>query len=79
VRIRAAVGDYYASPVAGDGRIYLASLDGKVSVLRAGRDWEILSTADFGEPVVATPAIADGHVYVRTEGRLYCFGNREAR
>ena len=74
-RIRAAIGDYYASPVAGDGKIYLASLDGKVTVLRASADWEVLSTADLGEQLIATPAIADGRVYVRTEETLYCFGD----
>ena len=73
--MRRAVGDYYASPVAGDGKIYLASLDGKVTVLRASADWEVLSTADLGEQLIATPAIADGRVYVRTEETLYCFGD----
>jgi outer membrane protein assembly factor BamB len=75
-RVRRAVGDYYASPVAGDGKIYLASLDGKVSVLRAGRDWEVLSVHDLGEQIIATPALADGRVYVRTKGTLHCFGAR---
>jgi outer membrane protein assembly factor BamB len=78
-RIRRAVGEYYASPVAGDGKIYLVSLDGKVTVLRAGTDWEVLSTADLGEQVIATPAIANGRVYVRTEGTLYCFGPTSSR
>jgi outer membrane protein assembly factor BamB len=73
-RVRQAVGDYYASPVAGDGKIYLASRAGKVSVLRAGRDWEVLSVHDLGEQIIATPALADGRVYVRTEGTLHCFG-----
>jgi outer membrane protein assembly factor BamB len=73
-RIRSAIGDYYASPVAGDGKIYLASLDGKLSVLRAGRDWEVLSTSDLGEQIIATPAIADARVFVRTDRSLYCFG-----
>jgi outer membrane protein assembly factor BamB len=73
-RVRRAVGDYYASPVAGDGKIYLASLDGKVSVLRAGRDWEVLSVHDLGEQIIATPALADGRVYVRTKSTLHCFG-----
>jgi outer membrane protein assembly factor BamB len=72
--VKDALGEYYASPVAGDGKIYLASLDGKVSVLKAGADWEVLSTFDLGEPVIATPAIADGRVFVRTETALYAFG-----
>jgi outer membrane protein assembly factor BamB len=75
-RLRGALGDYYASPVAGDGKIYFASKEGKISVVRAGADWEVLSIGDLGEEVIATPAIADGRVYVRTEKALYCFGAR---
>jgi hypothetical protein len=67
-------GDYYSSPVAGDGKIYLLNDRGCLAVVRAGRDWEILSRADFGEDVYATPAIADGRIYLRTAGHLYCFG-----
>src|SRR5207249_655399 len=66
-------GNYYSSPVAGDGKIYVLSERGSLSVVRAGREWEILSTNDFGEDVYATPAIADGRIYVRTLGHLYCF------
>jgi outer membrane protein assembly factor BamB len=73
-RIRNALGEYYASPVAGDGKIYMVSLEGKVTVLRAGKDWQILSMGDLGEQVIATPAIADGHVFIRTDRTLYCFG-----
>jgi outer membrane protein assembly factor BamB len=73
-RVRSAIGDYYASPVAGDGKIYLVSLRGRVTVLKAGDDWQTLSTGDLGEQVIATPAIADGRLYIRTEGTLYCFG-----
>jgi outer membrane protein assembly factor BamB len=73
--VKDALGEYYASPVAGDGKIYLASLEGKVTVLKAGADWEVLSTGDLGEAVVATPAIADRRVFIRTEGRLYAFGS----
>jgi outer membrane protein assembly factor BamB len=75
-RIENAIGDYYASPIAGDGKVYVASLDGKIAVLRAGADWRVLSVSDLGEPIVATPAIADGRVFVRTEAALYCFGGR---
>jgi outer membrane protein assembly factor BamB len=67
-------GSYYSSPVAGDGKIYLLSVSGCLSVIQAGRDWKVLSTSDFGEAVYATPAIADGRIYLRTWGHLYCFG-----
>ncbi len=67
-------GSYYSSPVAGDGKIYLLSVSGSLAVIQAGRDWKVLSTSDFEEAVYATPAIADGRIYLRTSGHLYCFG-----
>ena len=72
----AALDDYYASPVAGDGKVYLASMLGKITVLKPGGQWEVLSTSDLGEDVFATPAIADGRMYVRTSKNLYCFAKQ---
>jgi outer membrane protein assembly factor BamB len=66
-------GDYYSSPVAGDGKIFVLNDRGCAAVVRAGPDWEVLSRSDFQEDVYATPAIADGRIYVRTDGHLYCF------
>jgi outer membrane protein assembly factor BamB len=73
-RLKDAIGDYYAQPVAGDGKIYFVSKDGKATIIRPGAEWEQLSTADLDEQVIATPAIADNRIYIRTEGTLYCFG-----
>jgi outer membrane protein assembly factor BamB len=67
-------GNYYSSPVAGDGKIYLLDVSGSLGVVQAGRDWKVLSTSAFEEDVYATPAIADGRIYLRTAGHLYCFG-----
>jgi outer membrane protein assembly factor BamB len=67
-------GNYYSSPVAGDGKIYLLSERGGLTVVRAGRDWQVLFTNAFEEDVYATPAIADGRIYLRTARHLYCFG-----
>jgi outer membrane protein assembly factor BamB len=64
---------YYASPVAGDGKIYLASEPGVVTVVNAGSASSTLSSHDFGERTMATPVVADGEVYLRTEKALYCF------
>jgi outer membrane protein assembly factor BamB len=75
-RVKDALGEYWASPVAGDGKIYIVSLEGKASVLKAGRNWNVLSTTDLGGQVIATPAISNGRVYVRTEKTLHCFGGR---
>src|SRR5262245_31174016 len=77
-RVKNALGEYYASPVAADGKIYLVNLEGKVTILKAGADWQIMSTGDLGEQVIATPAIADGRVYFRTDQTLFCFGTRKA-
>ena len=65
---------FSASPVAGDGRIYLSSEDGDVFVLRAGPTFEILSKNPMGEPLMATPAIAGGTIYIRSERHLFAIG-----
>lgn len=69
-----ATGHYYASPVAGDGKVYVCSATGVVSVLQAGDKLEVLAKNDFAEPIMATPALVDGKIYVRTEEHLYAFG-----
>lgn len=73
-RSEAAMEEYYASPVAADGKVFLVSESGKVTVLRAGAEWAILAVNDLGEECWATPAIADGRIYFRTRGSLHCFG-----
>ena len=72
-RITGAIDRYYASPVAGDGKIYIASDSGSVVVLKAGPRFEILAENDLGESIGATPALADGTLYVRTAGHLFAF------
>ena len=75
----AGTGNYYSSPVAGDGKLYLLSQKGTVSVISATDSWKLLHSADFpGEEGYATPAIVDGRIYLRTSGHLYCFGQGEA-
>jgi outer membrane protein assembly factor BamB len=70
-----AIGNYYASPVAADGRVYLASLNGRVTVVAAGGEQpRILGRADFGERIAATPALVDGQLYLRTPTALFAFG-----
>ena len=68
------LGNYFASPVAGDGKVFLASERGVITVLKAGSEWEILSSHDLGERIMASPVIAAGRIYVRTEESLYSFG-----
>jgi outer membrane protein assembly factor BamB len=74
-RVAGAPGDYYASPVAADGRIYLASLAGKMTVVKAGGTKpEILHQVDFGTRILATPALVDDTMFVRTATHLWAFG-----
>ena len=67
-------GGYFASPVSGDGKIYLASENGNVTVLKDAAGYEELALNEVGESIVATPAIADGGLFVRTRTQLMCFG-----
>ncbi len=73
-RLKGAIDKYFASPVGADGKVFLASQDGTVSVVDAKGEWEILSVNALGEEVFATPAIADGRLYLRTKATLYAFG-----
>jgi outer membrane protein assembly factor BamB len=75
-RLQGAIDKYFASPVAADGKIYLISEGGAVSVLKAGGDWEVLAVNNLGDECYATPAIADGKIYVRTQSALYCFAKK---
>ena len=69
-----ALEEYYASPVAADGKIFLVSATGKVTVLKAGAQWEILTMNDLDEEVWATPAIAGRNLFIRTKSAMYSFG-----
>ena len=67
-------GTCYASPVVGDGKIYVASDGGTVIVFEPGDRYRRLARIDFDEGIVATPALVDGNIYLRTQGHLYAFG-----
>ena len=69
-----ALGEYYASPVGADGKVFLSSAEGKITVLQAAGDWQVLGVNDLHEDVHATPALSDGRVYVRTQSTMFCFG-----
>ena len=60
--------------MAADGKIFLLSHSGKVTVLKADPQWEVLAVNDLDETSQATPAIADGRIYIRTHKALYSFG-----
>ena len=69
-----AMGYYYSSPVAADNKIYIASEEGVVVVLDGGEELKVLARNKLDGQILATPAIVDGKIYVRTESHLYAFG-----
>jgi outer membrane protein assembly factor BamB len=77
-RLRGAVDNYYASPVAADGKLLVVSESGKVAVLKADGALSMLTVNDLDDLCYATPAIADGRVYIRTRGMMYAFGVQAA-
>jgi outer membrane protein assembly factor BamB len=60
----------YSSLVAADGKVFCASENGTVYVVKAGPEFELLAKNPMGQPVFATPAIAHGVLYLRTTERL---------
>lgn len=71
---------YWATPVLADGKIYLASLYGMLTVISADAEWDVLSETNLNDsnenPVViwSTPAIAGDQIFIRAQDALYCFG-----
>ena len=68
---------FRASPVAANGKLYLSSEDGDVFVVKAGRQYELLSRNVMGQPLMATPALTEGMLIVRGENAIYALGERK--
>jgi len=77
-RVAGKGGAFSASPVAADGRIYLASEDGDVHVVKAGPAYETLSSNPVGEVMMGTPALAKGVLLIRTMKHLVAVGETAA-
>lgn len=71
-------GEFTASPVAADGRIYATNERGRVYVFRASDSFDLLAENDLDERCLTTPAIASGELFIRTESHLYCIPPRQA-
>ena len=69
---------FTASPVAVDGRLVWVSEDGDAYVIKSGPVHEVLRTNPIGEPVYASPAIAQGRMFIRGAQHLYCIGRKPA-
>lgn len=67
---------YSASPVAADGKIYLSNEDGEILVVGAGEKFTHIATNSIGELLMATPALSDGVMYVRSSQSLVAIGRK---
>ena len=77
-RLRAEGGQlaFTASPLAGDGHLYFTAEDGRVLVVKAGPEYEIVAINELNESVLATPAISEGAMFFRTQNSLIAVGQR---
>lgn len=73
-RLKGAIDQYYASPIAADGKIFMLSEMCMLSVLEPSGGLAPVSVSDLDDLCHATPAIVDGRIYVRTRNHLYAFG-----
>jgi outer membrane protein assembly factor BamB len=71
-------GSFSASPILVDGKFYAINGNGEVYVLEASPSYRLLARNSVGEPVSATPAVADGRLFVRGRNHLFCFGKAAA-
>ena len=67
-------GDYKASPLAADGRVYFVNLAGRCTVVAASAKFEKLADNRLDDATIASPAVADGKLYLRGKKALYCIG-----
>lgn len=73
-RIKPAI--YSASPVLADGKIYITNEEGLTTVIKAGPTFQVLSENDLNDYTLSSPAISEGHIFLRTAGFLYSIGKR---
>lgn len=73
-RVGSMNGAFTASPVAADGKLYLADEYGNVHVVKAGPEYELLKTNSLQESCLASPAISGSLLFVRTIGHLFAIG-----
>ena len=70
---------FSASPVASDGKIYLSNEDGEILVVSAGEKFNHIATNSMGELLMATPALSDGVMYVRSSASLFAIGKKKKK
>jgi outer membrane protein assembly factor BamB len=73
-RLAGGTAAFTASPIANDGKVYLANEDGQVFVIKAGPKYELMALNEMGSSVLATPAISEGRLLFRTQRELIAIG-----
>jgi outer membrane protein assembly factor BamB len=68
---------FSASPIAADGKIYLSNEDGEILVVSAGDTFTQIATNSMGELLMATPALSEGVMYVRSVSSLFAIGRKK--
>jgi outer membrane protein assembly factor BamB len=75
-RLAGATSAFTASPIANDGRVFIASEDGQVFVIAAGPEFKVLAMNEMSTPVLATPALSDGTLLIRTQDQIMAVGKK---
>jgi outer membrane protein assembly factor BamB len=75
-RLAGATSAFTASPVANDGKVYIASEDGQIFVINAGPKYDLIAMNEMSAPVLASPAISDGRLLLRTQAELMAVGRK---
>lgn len=70
-------GGFSATPVLADGKMYVVNEKGRTTVIRLGEKPEVIARNELGDRFQATPAIANGCIYLRSDGWLYCIGGKK--
>jgi outer membrane protein assembly factor BamB len=68
-------GSFTSSPIAAGGKVYISSEEGRTFVVKAGPQFEVMATNELGEPILSTPAVSDGALYIRTPSNVMAIGD----
>lgn len=75
-RLAGATSAFTSSPVANDGKVYISSEDGQVFVITAGSKYEVIAMNEMSTPILATPAISEGRLFLRTGDQIMAIGKK---
>jgi len=75
-RLAGATSAFTSSPVANDGKVYISSEDGQVFVIAAGPTYHVIAMNEMSTPILATPAISDGRLFLRTGDQIMAIGQK---